>query len=417
MNILICGGYGFIGSALVVRLAQRGHHIVRGARLPIADDDVAIDFSAVLTTSEWRARLKGIDAVVNATGILHESADQSFEAIHRDSPIGLFDTCCRAGVRHIIQISALGAATGDTAYFTSKRAADDYLQMLPVRHHIVRPALVYGRNGASAKFFRMLASMPVHVLPAGGNQFMRPVHIDDLTDVVSRLLDADHTEPRIVDVVGAREVTYREMLGTYRSAMGLPPAIRLNVPGTVVATCARMAGTLRMPLLSPDTWRMFQAGNTASAASVISVLERHPQDIRRFINEDAGSLRREALAMWQPLVLRFALAAVWIWTAIVSAFVQPISVSLDLLGRVHLTGAIALAALYASATLDFVLGIATIVRPSRRLWLGQGALIAMYTAILVTFMPQMLADAFGPLLKNLPILAILMVLYNEDAHS
>jgi uncharacterized protein YbjT (DUF2867 family) len=413
MNILICGARGFIGSALALRLERQGHRVIRGVRQPADANDVVIDLNGAPTL----AALKDVDAVVNAAGILLESADRRFDAIHRSGPIALFDACCRAGVRHIVQISALGAATGDTAYFTSKRAADDHLQTLPVRHHVVRPALVYGRSGTSATFFRMLASMPVHVLPDRGRQRMRPVHIDDLTEVICRLLDAGDAESRVVDVVGARIVTYAEMLGIYRCAMGFAPAMRLSVPAVVIGACARIAGALRLPMLSPDTWRMFQAGSTASAADVTRVLEREPRGIDAFIADDAARLRREALAAWQPRVLRLALAVVWIWTAIVSAFIQPLSVSLDLLARVHLTGPVALAALGVSSTLDLLLGIATIVRPGRRLWLAQAVLTATYTVILAAFLPQTLADAFGPVLKNLPILAILTVLYNEETQS
>ncbi|MEK7919688.1 NAD(P)H-binding protein, partial [Burkholderia contaminans] len=107
-------------------------------------------------------------------------------AVHRAAPCALFTACCRAGVRRVIQISALGVERGNTRYFASKCAADRFLKTLPIDFRIVRPALVYGTDGASARFFRMLASLPVQVLPAGGHQRLRPVHVDDLAEVVAR---------------------------------------------------------------------------------------------------------------------------------------------------------------------------------------------------------------------------------------
>ncbi|WP_425469482.1 hypothetical protein [Paraburkholderia azotifigens] len=52
----------------------------------------------------------------------------------------------------------------------------------------------------------MLASLPIHALPAGGHQRMRPVHVEELAEVVERLLDGGAGDPRVVDVVGGEEV-------------------------------------------------------------------------------------------------------------------------------------------------------------------------------------------------------------------
>ncbi|WP_455777753.1 DoxX-like family protein, partial [Burkholderia stabilis] len=132
---------------------------------------------------------------------------------------------------------------------------------------------------------------------------------------------------------------------------------------------------------------------------------------------DATALRRDALAMWRRPLLLGALAIVWIWTAIVSAFVHPLSASLALLAPAHLTGLPALVALYAASALDFAFGIATLFAPSRRLWVAQAALIVAYSAVIAVTMPGLLAEPFGPVLKNVPILAILLILFSEEEHA
>jgi uncharacterized protein YbjT (DUF2867 family) len=51
-----------------------------------------------------------------------------FDAIHDQAPRALFAACREAGVRRVIQVSALGADAGAASRFhLSKRAADDYL--------------------------------------------------------------------------------------------------------------------------------------------------------------------------------------------------------------------------------------------------------------------------------------------------
>lgn len=420
MNILVCGANGFIGRALCARLEAGGHRVVRGVhagRRAAGPGEIAIDYARDVRPEHWRARLDGIDAVVNAVVMLTGRRGVTLDAVHRAAPCALFDACCGAGVRRIVQISALGVERGDTAYFASKLAADAYLQTLPIDFRIVRPALVYGATGASARYFRMLASLPGHVLPAGGRQLLRPVHVDDLAELVARLIERPAEGDRIVDVVGADEVEYREMLAIYRRAMGFPPAMRVSVPGALCGAAAALSGRMPGAMLTRDTWAMLRAGNTGELAASSAALGRPPRGLRAFIGAQAVALRHEALAAWRRPLLTGSLAIVWIWTAIASAFIHPLRDSLALLAHVHLTGISALAALYAACALDFVFGVATVVAPSRRLWAAQIALIVAYSAVIAVAMPGLLAEPFGPVLKNVPILAVLLILFAEEERS
>ncbi|MEN8512361.1 SDR family oxidoreductase [Burkholderia sp. RS02] len=421
MTVLVCGANGFIGRALCAQLEAGGHRVLRGVRDAAGPRDVGIDFAKDVDPDAWLARLEGVDVVINAVGILADRRGATLDAVHRAAPCALFTACCRARVRRVIQISALGVERGDTRYFASKHAADRFLQTLPIDSRIVRPALVYGAAGTSARFFRMLASLPVHVLPAGGHQRLRPVHVDDLAELVARLVAQSFDSPaagnQVIDVVGNDEVEYREMLARYRAALGFPPAAGVTLPGPLVGAAAALLGLLPGAMLTRDTWTMLRGGNTGDPAAAAAVLGRPPRGIGGFVGADAAALRRDALAMWRRPLLLGALAIVWIWTAIVSAFVHPLHASLALLAHAHLTGLPALVALYAASALDFAFGIATVAAPSRRLWAAQAALIVAYSAVIAVTMPGLLAEPFGPVLKNVPILAILLILFSEEEHA
>ncbi|MDN7935314.1 SDR family oxidoreductase [Burkholderia metallica] len=417
MTVLVCGANGFIGRALCARLEADGHRVLRGVRHAEGPRDVAIDFAKDVDPDVWLARLAGVDVVINAVGILADRRGATLDAVHRAAPCALFTACCRVGVRRVIQISALGVERGDTRYFASKHAADSFLQTLPIDFRIVRPALVYGTDGASARLFRMLASLSVHVLPAGGQQRLRPVHVDDLADVVARCVDARAAGRPVIEVVGRDEVEYREMLARYRAALGFPPAARVTLAGPLAGAAAALLGMLPGAMFTRDTWAMLRGGNTGDPAAVTAMLGRAPRGIDGFIGAQAAALRHEALAMWRGPLLRGALAIVWIWTAIASAFIHPLHASLALLAPAHLTGLPALIALYAASALDFAFGIATVVAPSRRLWVAQAVLIVAYSAVIAVTMPGLLAEPFGPVLKNVPILAILLILFSEEERT
>lgn len=415
MNILVCGGDGFIGRALCSALAREGHRVCKGVRHATHEDEIRIDYTTDLDPADWLPRLRVFDVVINAVGILIERGDQTFDLIHRRAPIALFEAASRAGVQCIVQVSALGAQTGDTDYFASKRAADEYLQSLPVQHHVLRPALVYGPTGSSSRFFRAVAALPVHPLPAGGRQLVRPIHVDELAEIVVRLVNTGAADQRVLDLVGGTQLEFRQMLATYRASMLMPPAWHISIPAAVIDVAAALLDRVPRSMLTRDTWRMLQAGNTGHVAPTTKALGRPPAGLETFVAPvDAIPLRHAALAMWRPALLRGALAITWIWTAICSAFIYPRAASLALLARVHLQGGVALAALYLAVALDFAFGIATLVRPGRRLWAMQMWLIGAYSIVIGVALPEFLSHPFGPILKNVPILALLLVLLAEE---
>lgn len=421
MKILVCGASGFIGGAVCARLAAEGHEVLRGVRRAANPGEVAIDYSRDLLPGTWRERLRGVDAVVNAVGIISEHGAASFEALHARAPAVLFAACAEAGVRRVVQISALGAADGDTPYFTSKRAADQALMALPLEWTILRPSLVFGPGGDSAAMFCQVASMPLMAAPALGAARFQPVHVDDLVQTVVAALDPVTPARRVIDVAGRDAVGYDGMLATYRAAMGFAPAPVLHIPAPLMACAAWVAGKIPGVPLTPDNWRMLRAGSALAAddrsgpAVLRELLGRAPRAIADFIApEEREPLRLRALASWRSLLLRWTLALVWLLTAVVSAFIYPQADSLTLLASVGLEGSPALLALYGAAALDAAFGVACIAWPRRALWLAQGVLVLGYSAVIAACLPEFLWHPFGPLLKNLPILAILAILYAEE---
>ncbi len=419
MKILVCGASGFIGRAVCARLAAQGHEVLRGVRLAEGKGDVAIDFSRDLQPSTWRARLQGVDAVVNAVGIIREHGAASFGALHARAPAALFVACAEVGVRRVVQISALGADGGDTPYFASKRTADAALMALPLEWIILRPSLVFGAQGDSAQMFCQAASMPVMVTPALGEARFQPLHIDDLAQAVATAVDPATPARRVIDAAGRDAVSYDDMLATYRAAMGFAPAPLLHIPAVLMACAARVGGKIPGVPLTPDNWRMLRAGSAlasaAAGAAFSALLGRAPRAIGHFIGPaERELLRLRALANWRKVLMRWTLAIVWLATAVISVFVYQRADSLALLASVGLREPLATPALYGAAALDAGFGIASITWPRRALWLAQAALIVGYSAVISICLPEFLWHPFGPLLKNLPILAMLTILYAEE---
>ncbi|WP_288378707.1 NAD-dependent epimerase/dehydratase family protein [uncultured Massilia sp.] len=262
MRILLTGASGFIGQHLLQALLAEGHHVVCAVRKPKNSSDARLtyihaDFANDTQQTTWLARLSGIDAVVNTVGIFRESGSQTFARLHTETPRALFAACAESHeVQMVIQLSALGAdREADTPYHLSKKAADDFLASLPLRAYIVQPSLVYGGDGASARAFRTLASMPFTVRLGSAPQLVQPIHIDDLVAAIVGLLRHRLPIPHgsgtalRVPLVGPQAMPFVDYLQALRTGMGMGRQKVLPLPGVLARGLAHLGRWLPGGLL------------------------------------------------------------------------------------------------------------------------------------------------------------------------
>ncbi|TWT14851.1 NAD(P)H-binding protein [Reyranella sp. CPCC 100927] len=423
MRILLTGANGFIGSHLLAGLQARGHQVVAAVRDPEAlrrrfpnATSIACDFNRDSRPKAWLPRLAGIDAVINCAGVLHDRRGQVMSQIHADTPIALFDACVAAGVRKVIQISAVSAvADVPTAYAQTKRRADEHLLSLPLEATVLRPSLIYGPTSyGGMTTLRSLAASPLVVpLVGDGSASFRPMHVDDLVETVDRVLGTDRQAGRILEPVGPDRLSLRDVIGRLRRWLGLRPARFLALPVPLVRVTARIADLFGGGPMGSASLNQLLAGNAGSQpdgrfAAEIGFQPRTMDDA--LARQPAGTqdLWHARLALLRPAV-RAALAALWLLSGILGWFAPPeawrdLSAMLD-----RLSMPVALLA-NAFCALDVVIGLLVLFRWRPALLAAfQVIVVAGYTIVLSLLVPALWLHPFGPLLKNLPILALIAV--------
>src|SRR5690606_38850372 len=184
-------------------------------------DAVEVDFARDHAAANWLPRLEGVDAVVNAVGIIAPSPGQDFDAIHVRAPMALFEACRQARVGRVVQLSAIGADEGARSdYHRTKYEADRMLLGSGLSAVVVQPSLVYSPEGESTRLFASLAVMPVVPVPGDGRQKVQPVHLDDLCALVLACLEHP-APPGRVEAVGPAPLELRQYLLRLRALMGL----------------------------------------------------------------------------------------------------------------------------------------------------------------------------------------------------
>ncbi len=421
MRVLVCGATGCVGRAVASALRARGHQVVAGAR-GAADGprEMHIDFMVPTAPAEWSRRLAAqrIEAVVNCVGILIPGRGQSFARVHSHGPIELFRGAAQAGVRRVVQVSALGVNTDASSlaapYLHSKLLADEALAALAVDGVVLRPSLVYGPRSQSARLFATLASLPVIGLPGWGGQAVQPVHVFELAEAIVRLVEHGGPVQGMYELAGAEPTTYRRMLAAYRHALGLGDAVWLPLPMPLMQLSAWAAEALPQTVFSRDTLRMLQVGSVPAHNDLPELLGRAPSSLAHGLAVSQPQPLADLRVSISPTLawaVRGALAFMWIYTALISALLPQQSGVMALLARCGLIGAVGVTALVLSCALNLTVGVLTLVRPSPWLYAVQASAVLGYGLTAAFNMPELTLDHCAPLVKNLPVLMAVLLLW------
>lgn len=421
MRVLVTGANGFIGAQLTAALIAAGHQVVAAVRDPAKlsarfpdIETIAADMNRDTTPAIWRERLVDVDAAINCAGVLHGGRGQDMEAIHHLAPTALFDACRESGVKRVIQISAISAdAEVGTDYALSKKRADDHLKGLDLDWIVLRPSLIYGEGAyGGTAMLRALAAFPgVTPLVGDGSQPFRPLHVEDLARTVITCLERADLARRVLEPVGPKIETLRSIVAQYRAWLGCPPARPLPIPLSLVRALCRLGDLFGRGPLSSTALAQMEYGNAGRETGFAEAIGFQPTLLSERLQRrpaQTQDLWHARLYLLRPL-LRGVLVLLWLISGLLGLATLK-AFALPLLTGLGLPPALATVTAIATSLLDLVIAALLAVNWRPRLTgLLQLVVIAGYTAVLTLAAPALWADPFGPLLKNLPILVLVLV--------
>jgi hypothetical protein len=124
---------------------------------------------------------------------------------------------------------------------------------------------------------------------------------------------------------------------------------------------------------------------------------------------DAPAIAMDAQFVRLYWIMRLAIGAIWLWTAIVSWFVFPHAQSIEWLRKIGISSHAEIA-FSALCVLDLLMGILSCVFATALLWWSQLLIVGVYSLVISILLPEFLLHPFGPIIKNLAVLACLAYL-------
>ncbi|CDZ61514.1 NAD-dependent epimerase/dehydratase [Neorhizobium galegae bv. orientalis] len=418
MKILILGATGFIGSAILQRLAAEGHRITGLGRDPDkarlkwpAAEWIKADL-AQLSAAAWGPLIEDQDVVVNCAGALQDGLSDDLAATQEKAMLSLYETARALGGRRIVQISArTDGAAASLPFLATKRRADEALAASGLPFVILRPALVIGRNAhGGTALLRALASLPDLLPLIHAESPVETVSLNDVAAAVSLAVNGTIPAGSDLDLAADKTLTLSDLVQHHRAWLGLP-AVRI-VPlraslAKPVAWVADLAGRLgwRSPLRSTAITVMSEGVRSLRPkptglvlADAAGTLAAHPSGI-----QDLWFAR---LYLLKPAII-LTLSLFWLLSGLIPL--------LDLSAAAAqfppvVPGSFAMAITVATCLLDILLGSAVLVRPhARKAMLGMILTSLAYLAGGSILAPQLWLDPLGVLVKVLPSIALTLV--------
>jgi uncharacterized protein YbjT (DUF2867 family) len=220
-QLLVTGGTGFIGRALLRRLAEVRHPIRLLLHTSPSSPNIprGVEVEAALASlTDWRglrAAMVGVKGVIHLAsastlGIRHELEIVDVEGTHN-----LARAAADAGVERLIFVSHLGASRA-SAYpvLKAKAEAEESIRASGVPHTIIRSACVFGEGDHLTEPLAMLLALAplIFPLPGSGDVPLQPLWIGDLVTALTWLLDEPTADSETIEVGGPEFFSFRHIV-------------------------------------------------------------------------------------------------------------------------------------------------------------------------------------------------------------
>ena len=272
--VTVVGGSGFLGRYIVQRLAEAGLRVRVAVRHPETAlflkplgslGQVQLVHGNITSDAQMAAAFDGAAAGVNLVGILAESGKQRFDAVQAEGAGRAARAAAAAGVRHYVQVSAIGAdAASPVPYVRSKAQGEAAVLAAIPTATILRPSLIIGPEDQFLNRFAAMARLsPVLPVIAGNTRF-QPVFVMDVAAAVVAALNSPAAAGRTYELGGADVLSFRAIIAMINAETRQQRRL-VEVPDLIAALMAKLGDVLPFMPMTSDQLAMLGKDNVVTS--------------------------------------------------------------------------------------------------------------------------------------------------------
>ena len=274
--VTVFGGSGFVGRHLVRRLAKDGYRIRVAVRrpaegyilYPMGDvGQIAVLKCDIRDQAQVAAAVAQADAVINLVGILRQGGGQTFDGVHVEGAKTIATAAAAAGVKRLVQMSAIGAdAEAPSHYARSKAAGEAQVREAFANATILRPSIIFGPEDGFFNRFAALMRLSRFAFPlfGGGVTRFQPVYVADVAHAVANALKDRAALARTYELGGPGIYTFKELLQFIARVTERKPGF-IPIPFWMLDAGALLTGWLPGAPITYDEAKLLRADNVAKA--------------------------------------------------------------------------------------------------------------------------------------------------------
>lgn len=252
-HLLVTGGTGTLGRLIVPRLRDAGCKVrVLSRRSHASGEGIEFVTGDLATGQGIEAAVEGAEIIVHCAGSSKGDEDKTLNLVRAAS---------KAGARHVVYISVVGADRPTFSYFASKQAAERVVADSGLAWTTLRATQFHD---LILMVVRQMVKLPVIPVPAGF-QF-QPI---DTGEVAARLVELALGTPRglVPDMAGPRVYGMDELLRGYlRLRHKHRPIISIRLPGKAARAFRAGANLAPNRAVGQRTWEEFLVDRVRSAS-------------------------------------------------------------------------------------------------------------------------------------------------------
>jgi len=295
LRVAVDGATGYLGNHVVEALRRQNvsvrcivHH---GARSQDRDFLKSIGADVVEASLEsdgedLRLALADCDVAVHLIGSIAPKKGESLADLHGAQTSNLVSAARAAGVRKLVQITALGTASDAISeYHRTKWLAEEHVRKGGISFVIYRPSLIIGKTVGNrdsklvTRYMELVTTRPRVPLIGGGDNKVQPIFVGDLAQAIVCGVTTDEFNDRTFEMGGPQVLSMRQFVEKLITLNGLKKSV-FSIPSfaaNVIATCCETIQSV--PLVSKDQVKLSSQDNICRDNALQSVFGIVPTSV------------------------------------------------------------------------------------------------------------------------------------------